>query len=99
MPKVHIDNQDILKIEKMQKTNSKEEEFKKIAKEYESIMISKSLKQMHENIKPDPLLGGGNAEQIYRDMLLDEYGKVIAEKGGIGLQESIVRDMYKIEKR
>ena len=44
---------------------------------------------LNSGVKPDSLFGGGHAEEIYRDMMMDEYGKVIADSGGIGVAENI----------
>jgi len=73
-----------------------DEEIERVAKEYESVAINKMLQQMHEGIKPDPILGGGQTEEIYKDFLVTEYAKIISDNGGIGIRESIIRDMKKI---
>ena len=41
----------------------------------------------------DGLMGGGNGEAIFRDFLIQEYGKAASKAGGIGLAKSIVRQL------
>lgn len=72
-------------------------EYERIAKEYEAVIAGKMLKQMNEDIKPNALMGGGNTEAIYRDLMIDEYGKEVARKGDFGLAKSIKRDTLKSE--
>lgn len=71
----------------------REKEMQKAAKDYESIMIHQFIKQMHNNVPVDPLVGGGNGEKMFKDLLYAEYAKAMTEKGGIGLVESIVKDL------
>lgn len=95
----NIANKEVLerkKIEFLKKRSRSNEEIERVAKEYESVAINKMLQQMHEGQKPDPIFGGGSSEKIYKEMLLTEYGKIISDQGGIGIRESIVRDMKKI---
>lgn len=72
---------------------SRESEIKKVATDFEGVMISQTLKIMNQGVKVDPLVGGGKAEEIYRDMLMDEYSKEIGKRGGIGLAQHIENDM------
>ena len=37
---------------------------------------------MFEGIKTDGMFGGGNAEDIFRSMMVDEYGKMMSKNGG-----------------
>lgn len=73
----------------------REQEMLKAAKDYESIMIHQFIKQMHDGIPVNSITGGGNGEKMFRDLLYAEYAKAITQKGGIGLADSIVKDMKK----
>lgn len=73
-----------------------EAEIERVAKEYEEVAINKMLQQMNEGVKPDPIFGGGHAEEIYRDMLLAEHAKIISNAGGIGIAAGIKKDMERI---
>ncbi len=71
--------------------------FKKTAQEFEAVFISEMLRPMFENLEPASPFGGGSGEKIYRDMQIDEYGKAIADAGGIGLADSVMREMIKMQ--
>lgn len=73
----------------------REREIEVLAKDFESTMISRTLKSMYEGIKSDPIAGGGRTEEIYREMLLEEYAKVISKDKGFGLAKNISKDIKK----
>lgn len=68
---------------------------KKAAKEFESVFISQMLGQMFSGISTDGPFGGGQGEQMFRSLMVDEYGKQIASQGGIGLADSVTRSLLK----
>jgi Rod binding domain-containing protein len=55
------------------------------------------LKPMFEGLSSDGPFGGGQAEETYRGLLVDEYGKAIAKSGGVGLADQIAREMLKMQ--
>jgi flagellar protein FlgJ len=68
-------------------------EIKKAAKEFESIFMNMMLESMRKTVPTDGLMGGGNAEDIYRSMLDSEYAKVLAEHQSSGLADTISRQL------
>jgi hypothetical protein len=67
------------------------------AQEFESVFISQMLKHVFEGQQPNELMGGGSAEEIYQDMMVDEYGKLIARTGGIGVADAVKQQMLKLQ--
>ncbi len=67
----------------------------KAAVEFEGFFIAKALEDMFSGIKTDGLFGGGNGEKIFRSMLLQEYGKSIAERSSIGLADAVQREIIR----
>ena len=65
-------------------------EAKKAAEDFEAFFLTSTLESMFAGVKTDGLLGGGTAEQIYRSMLFDEYGKLMAKNGGVGVSHQIM---------
>lgn len=63
--------------------------------EFESVFLSEMLKSMWKDVESDNLFGGGEAENTYRSLMIDEYGKAIAQHGGIGLAERVMQDLIK----
>lgn len=71
--------------------------MKETAEDFEAVFLSEMLRPMFANIEAEAPFGGGAGEKIYRDMQVDEYGKAIAKAGGIGLADSILREMIKMQ--
>jgi Rod binding domain-containing protein len=69
----------------------------KTAKDYEAGFVSAMLESMFAGVKTDKMFGGGQAEGMYRSLLNQEYGKVIAARGGLGIADSIKREMLHLQ--
>lgn len=69
------------------------EKIRESAEEFESFFLSQFLSQMFKGIKTDGPFGGGHGESMYREMQFQEYAKAIANKGGVGIADSIVREL------
>ncbi len=74
---------------------AREYSAKRAADEFEAIFISQMLKGMSVGLKTDGPFGGGQSEEIYRDLMNEELGKVVTSKGGIGLSDAIYREILK----
>ncbi len=64
-----------------------------VAEEFEAFFLSQVLDSMFKGIKSDGMFGGGHGEGVYRPLLLQEYGKLLAERGGIGLADAVMREL------
>jgi Rod binding domain-containing protein len=64
-----------------------------VAEKMEGLFISQMINHMFKGIKTDGLTGGGNGEAMFRDLLVQEYGNAISESNGIGLADSIERQL------
>ncbi len=71
------------------------EEAQAVAQEFEAMFLSQMLQPMFEGISTDGPFGGGHAENIYRSLLVQEYGKALAARGGIGLADTVAQEMIK----
>jgi Rod binding domain-containing protein len=67
------------------------QKLRETAQDFEATFLSQMMSHMFAGIETDPLTGGGEAEDIYRSMMVDEYGKLIARAGGIGIADHVVR--------
>ena len=63
------------------------------AEEFEAFFLSQVLNSVFKGIKSDGMFGGGPGEDVYRPLLLQEYGKLLAERGGIGLADAVMREL------
>ena len=77
--------------------NISAEKVRQTAVEFEAFFLGQMLQPMFANINPEPPFGGGHAEKIWRSMLVDELGKGMAKAGGIGLADSIQREMLRLQ--
>lgn len=73
------------------------EEARRAAEAFEAFFLSQVMEQMFTGLDPDPLFGGGPAEQIYRSMLFQEYGAVIARGGGVGIGDLVQKEILKLQ--
>lgn len=67
------------------------------AQDFEATFISEMLKPMFEMVEVDDTFGGGKGEEVFRDFTIQEYGKLIARQGGIGLSDQIKAQMIKMQ--
>ncbi|MCZ8341996.1 MAG: rod-binding protein [Leptospira sp.] len=61
--------------------------------EFESIFVKMMLKEMKSTVHKEKLIDGGYAEEIFEDMLYDEYAKNISKNESMGLAEEIYKQM------
>ena len=65
------------------------------AKEYESVFVSQFLSTMFSGIKSDGLTGGGQGEEMFRSLMINEYGKGLVARGGFGLAAHMKAELLK----
>jgi Rod binding domain-containing protein len=63
------------------------------AQKFEAHALGALLQPMFETLSARHAFGGGAAEEMWRPMLVAEFGKVMAASGGIGLADSVLRQM------
>ena len=61
----------------------------KAAEKFEAMFLSQVMQQMFAGIGTDGLFGGGPGEDMFRSLLIDEYGKELASRGGIGIADAL----------
>jgi Rod binding domain-containing protein len=68
----------------------------KQCRDFESIFVKMMLKEMRATVdKSDDLMNGGWAEDIFQDMLDDEYSKSMADTANFGLADQLYRQLAK----
>jgi peptidoglycan hydrolase FlgJ len=65
--------------------------------EFEAMFIAEMMKPMFEGISTEAPFGGGKGEEIFRGMLMQEYGKSLAETGGIGIARSVKAELIRAQ--
>jgi Rod binding domain-containing protein len=71
----------------------------KVARDFEAMFLSQMFQCMFEGVKADTTFGGGNAENMYRSMMIDEYGKQVAKRGGIGIADQVSRTLLAAQEK
>ncbi len=74
-----------------------QEKINQTAREFEAVFIYEMMKPMFEGLDVDPVFGGGKGEEIFRGMVLQEYGKNIANKNITGLQTSVQNKLIELQ--
>ena len=65
-------------------------EADRVSHEFEAMFLSSMLQPMFAGLKTSKgLFGGGHAEDTFQAMLVDEYGKVMAKSGGVGIAKMV----------
>lgn len=67
------------------------------AQDFEAVFLSQMLKPVFESIDTDGPFGGGQAESMWRSLMVDEYGKSMAKSGGIGLAGAVMSEMLRLQ--
>jgi|GEM_PF-925397 len=74
-----------------------EKNAKTAAESFESFFVGQMLEYMWEGVEVDPEFGGGHAEQMWRSMMNQEYGKHIVKAGGLGLANQVMASMLQAQ--
>ena len=69
------------------------------AKEFEGMFLAEMLSHMFSGIEVDPEFGGGHGEEMFRSLLVQEYGKKIAEGPGVGIAAKVKEVMIAAQER
>jgi Rod binding domain-containing protein len=65
----------------------------KVSQEFEAIFIKQMLNVMRKSVNKTGLMDGGMAEEIFEDMLYDEYAQKMAETGSFGIANMIYKQL------
>ena len=73
------------------------EEAKAAAQDFEAFFLSRMSESMFEGVSTEGIFGGGHAEKIYRSMLLNEYGKIMAKSGTVGVAYFVMDSILQLQ--
>jgi len=66
------------------------------AKDFEASFLSIMFGQMFQGVEAGEF-GGGQGETMFRSFLMDAFAKQTARTGGVGLADSVQREMLKLQ--
>jgi len=64
---------------------------------FEAQFMSQMLGQMFDGIETDGPFGGGFGEQMFRSMMTDAMAKKMTQAGGIGVSDTVQREILKMQ--
>ena len=75
------------------KTKQVDEKLMNTCIEMESLFVAKMFKEMRNSIEKSDWLHGGFAEEIFQDMLYDEYSLMVSKNSNLGLAKMLYDEM------
>lgn len=75
---------------------SQSEDHKKLrqsTQDFEALFIKQMLNSMKKTVTKSGLLDGGMGQEIFEDMLYDEYAKKMSETANLGISEMMFRQL------
>ncbi|WP_417517003.1 rod-binding protein [Minwuia sp.] len=78
-------------------SNANERRARETAEDFEAVFLSQMLNHMNLGIDPDGAFGGGKGEEAYQSMVAEKYGEAITEMGGIGIADSIYKEILRLQ--
>lgn len=74
-------------------------QMQKAAQDFEAFFVSQMMQPMFAGIETDEIFGGGQGEEVWKSMMIDEYAKETARKGGLGIADSVMSVMLKAQEQ
>lgn len=75
------------------------EQAAQTAQDFEAMFLAQLLQPMFKGIDAQTAFGGGPGADVYKDMMVKEYGKIIAQSGGVGIAEKVQAEMLRIQEQ
>lgn len=75
------------------------EKIEQAAQEFEAVFIAEMMKPMFEGISTEAPFGGGKGEEVFRSLLVQEYGKMVSQTGDIGLADHVKEEMIRMQEQ
>ena len=71
--------------------------LRQASRDFEAHVLGALLQPMFEGLGQGGPFGGGSAEAQWRPMLVTEYGRVMARAGGLGLADSVLATLQRMQ--
>jgi peptidoglycan hydrolase FlgJ len=73
------------------------EQAQAVAKQFERMFITQMLQPMFSGIETGGPFGGGQGEEVFRPMLLDQYADAVARGGGVGIADAVMKEILRMQ--
>ncbi len=85
--------------ETMYQKTDQQTKMKATAENFEATYLNTMFSQMFAGLDHDAIGEGGQAEETWRSMLVNEYSKSVAKAGGIGLGKEVYHELVRLQER
>lgn len=72
-------------------------QLNQVSQDFESMFVSQMLEQMFGDSIGNDLFGDEETKEIYKGLLMEEYGKQIVQSGGIGIAAYVKAELLKLQ--
>ena len=73
------------------------EQARVVAEQFEGVFLNQMMAAMFEGVGDEDAFGGSYAEETYRGLLTETYADTITKSGGIGIADSIMRELISLQ--
>jgi len=84
---------DALNVNKKNVMNKQQKKLWETCVEAESLFVGKMLKEMRKTVDKGEWLHGGYAEEIFEDMLYDEYSLQVSKNSNLGMAKMLYNEL------
>ena len=68
-----------------------------VSTDFEAVFLTQMMEHMFSGDSLNAFFGGGTAGEVYKGYLVNEYGKMIAKAGGIGIAFHVKQELLKLQ--
>lgn len=69
------------------------------ARDFEAMALGALLQPMFDGLGKGGPFGGGPGEEMWRPMLVNEFARAIADHGGLGIGDAVLRQMITMQEQ
>jgi len=74
-------------------------QVKKAAKNFEAMYVQEMLQHMWDGVQTDKEFGGGHGEEIFRSLMIEQYGKIVADSGQTKISDMLAKEMLRMQEK
>ena len=71
--------------------------IKETSQKFEASFLSVMMQSMFDGVKTPEPFGGGQAEGMFKSLLTEAMAKEVTKAGGVGLADTVQREMLKLQ--
>ena len=78
-------------------TEAQKSRIDETAQDFEAMFVTEMMRPMFDTVEVDQTFGGGKGEEIFRGMIVDEYGKSMAAQGNLGIADLVKAQLIEMQ--